>query len=233
MKYREMTRCPFCDSDGPWQMAIQPMRSEEVAVYERDETRYSLCHCGGYFQNPMPTNDSIEEFYRSMYRTVCPQLSPSKKRAKRILPHLPQTVGSMLDVGCALGAFIQLAKASGWEVSGVEPDEDSRGQAKQFGDIYQSLDKVDRAFDLVSAIHVLEHISDPMAFLGQLAELVSPGGEMLVVVPRYEYLPPHLLAMGGEQIRMLFERIGIGEVELTVIQAKTYTMDVIAKAAIH
>ena len=230
MKYRVVTKCPFCNSDGPWRTAIQPIKPEEVGVYERDETRYSLCHCGGHFQNPMPTNDSIDEFYRSTYRTVCPQLSLGK-RARRILPHLPRTAGSMLDVGCALGALIQLAKASGWEAAGVEPNEDSRRQAKQFGYIYQSLDEVDGTFGLVSAIHVLEHVSDPVAFLAQLAELVSPGGQMLVVIPCYDYRPPHLLSMGGEQARMLFERIGIGEAELTIIQAETYT-DVIAKANI-
>ena len=227
-----MPECLFCGGNGPWSTAIQPIKPEEAEIYERDETRYSICRCGGHFQDPMPTDAALEEFYKSAYRSAHPDISLGNKRAKRIMPHLPKKFGGLLDVGCAHGALMQLAQVSGWQVAGVEPNENSRRQAKQFGDIYQSLDEVDRTFDLVSAIHVLEHVSDPIAFLGQLAELVSPGGEMLVVIPCYEHRPPHLLAMGGEQIRMLFERIGIGEAELTVVQDRPFT-DVIAKARIH
>jgi len=250
MKYRAVTECPFCGSNGPWDIATQPISPEEAEVYERDENRYSFCHCGGHFQNPVLTDATIEEFYRGTYRTIHPDLFQADKRAERIFPHLPRRIGSMLDVGCAAGALMRLAKESGWRVAGVEPNENSKKQAEQFGSVYRDLAEVDKAFDLVSAVHVLEHVSDPLMFLRQLVALARPGGEILIVVPYYNYRPPHLLAMGGKQICSLFGRLGIDDVEviiydpgnkqlrpddecaeLPIVRAKTY-MDVIAKARV-
>ena len=255
MKYRIVLECPFCNSNGPWNTVIQPIIQEEAEVYERDETRYSICHCGGHFQNPMLTDASIVEHYRSSYRVLFPDLESGKKsgarRAKRIFPHLPSKVGDMLDVGCASGPLMGLAKEVGWQVWGVEPNKDSRRKAGKIGFVYDSLAEVDRTFDLVTSVHVLEHVSDPLAFLQQKAALIRPGGEMLIVFPYYNYRPPHLLAMSGKQVRMLLERIGvvkveiavydpamkqiradIEEVELPIIRAKTY-QDVIVKARMH
>jgi len=252
MKYRAATECPFCGSNGPWNTAIQPIWPEDAEVYERDENRYSMCHCGGHFQNPMPTDASIEAYYKSAYRSVHPDIECGKKserkRATRVFPYLPSKVGDMLDVGCAAGNLMGLAKEAGWRVWGVEPDKNSKERAEKIGPVYDSLAEIDRTFDLVMSVHVLEHVSEPLAFLRQKAELIRPGGEMLIVFPHYNYRAPHLLAMGGEQVRMLLDRIGISEVEIeiydppgkrshvanepaAIVRAKTY-QDIIVKARI-
>jgi SAM-dependent methyltransferase len=224
-------------------------------VYERDETRYSLCKCGGHFQNPMPTDASIVEHYLGSYRALFPDIEAGKKsgrkRAARVFPHLPSKAGDMLDVGCASGSLMASAKDTGWQVWGVEPDKNTRRNAKKIGSVYDSLAEVDRTFDLVVSVHVLEHVTDPLAFLQQKAALIRQGGEMLTVFPYYNHRPPHLLAMGGEQVRILLDRIGISDVEivlydpatkqlrtdiieeaeLPIIRTKTY-MDVIVKAVL-
>ena len=230
-------------------MAVQPLGPEEAEVYERDETIYSICTCGGLFQNPMLTDATIEEFYKGAYRTIHPDIFRSDRRAARISPHLPSRVGSMLDVGCSSGALMKLAKEAGWQVAGVEPNKASRKLAEQLGIVYSALADVDKTFDLVSAIHVLEHVSAPLAFLRQIVDLVRPDGEVLIVIPYYNYRPPHLLAMGGKQIRDLLGRLGIDDVEIAIYDhrdkqlrpddecakpsfiTKSY-MDVIAKARI-
>ncbi len=242
--------CPFCGSNGPWKTAIQPINLEEEEVYGRDENRYSICDCGGHFQNPTPTDASIVEHYQGVYRTIHPDVKFGHPRAKRVFQHLPPKAGDMLDVGCARGHLMALAKEARWQVWGVEPDENTAREARKVGPIYDNLAEVDRAFDLVASVHVLEHMSDPLAFLRQKAELIKPGGEMLIVFPYYNYRTPHLLAMGGDQVRALLNKIGISEVEIEmydpagkhsrpddgpivrpVIRAKTY-MDVIVKASV-
>ena len=214
MRYRLVTECPFCGSNGSWDTAYQPITQEEVDVYERNENRYSICHCGGHFQNPMLTDDSIAELYQGLYRTVHPEIPSRNPRAQRILPHLPSKVGNMLDVGCANGSFMSLAKDAGWKVWGVEPDNFTRGIAQKIGYVYSDLADVDRTFDLVSSLHVLEHTSDPVEFLRRKAELVNSDGSILVVVPYYNHRSPHLLAMNGRVIRELLERVGITNVDI-------------------
>jgi SAM-dependent methyltransferase len=214
MIYRLVTECPFCGSNGPWDTAYQPITQEEVDVYERDENRYSICRCGGHFQNPMLTDDSIAKLYQGLYRSIHPDIKFINPRAERIFPHLPQKVGDMLDVGCSDGSLMSLAKEAGWRVWGVEPDDSTRRKAQKIGYVYKNLEEVDRTFDLVASVHVLEHVSEPIAFLRRKAELVNSDGSILVVVPYYNHRSPHLLAMNGRVIRELFGRIGIINVDI-------------------
>lgn len=210
------------------------MRPEEVSVYDRGETRYSRCSCGGWFQNPMPTDESLAELYREAYRTISPD-DPLRRfggpRSSRVFPYLPREVGTMLDVGCSAGQLMGRAKASRWRVAGVEPNDKARECAARFGPVYPALEQVAGTFDLVTAIHVLEHVPDPVSFLRQMAGHLEPNGTLLVVVPHESYRPPHLLAMAEPQVRLLFERAGLTITFIETVATKTDTKsDIVVRA---
>src|SRR6202043_1801368 len=40
-----------------------------------------------------------------------------------------------------------------------------------------------RKFDVVAASHVIEHVSDPVRFLADCAQLLKPGGRVIVRTP--------------------------------------------------
>jgi SAM-dependent methyltransferase len=46
----------------------------------------------------------------------------------------------------------------------------------------------DGAFDLVTALDVIEHIDDDVAALGELRRVLRPGGRLLVAVPAFTFL---------------------------------------------
>jgi len=232
--YREVTSCPFCgDTLGPWDTGIRPVGPDASGVYDRDETRYSFCRCGGAFQNPAPTDASLAEFYREEYRTVCPE-SPTRddkgRRARRIFPYFPQVPGDLLDVGCSVGELMEFARNSGWRVAGVEPNDLGREYCRRFGAVYRNLDEVDKTFDLVTAIHVLEHIPSPVPFLRQMAGVMKPQGTTLVVVPKDGLSAPHVLAMGEPQVRLLFERAGLAITFLEAVATSDTKADIIVRA---
>lgn len=99
--------------------------------------------------------------------------------------------GSVLDIGCASGAFLVHAQARGWEVAGVEVADFARERtAGLLGvPVARSLDGLPagKTFDVVTLHHVLEHIHEPLPFLRD--EVAPRVGRLLVVeVPNFSSL---------------------------------------------
>ena len=173
----------------------------------------------------MLVTESLEELYRDKYRIE----DHNSTRARRIFPYFPPGLGDLLDVGCSAGHLMELAKGVGWRVMGVEPSDIRRERARQFGEVYHSLEEVEGTFDLVTAVHVLEHVANPAPFLRQMAGVMRPEGTMLVVVPKNAYRSAHLSVMAEPQVRLLFERVGLTITFLeTVAVGKKY--DIIVRA---
>ncbi|MBI4695722.1 MAG: class I SAM-dependent methyltransferase [Gammaproteobacteria bacterium] len=90
----------------------------------------------------------------------------------------------ILDVGCADGYLLpELARFG--RAEGLEP---TPGLGPAAGDVSihpQSLESFAPAarFDLLLLLDVLEHLADPIAFLGHAARLLEPGGAVLITVP--------------------------------------------------
>ena len=112
--------------------------------------------------------------------------------AAYLAPHLRPGI-DVLDVGCGPGTItVELAervapgRVVGLDVSPAPLDEaralaDSRGVAVTFavGDVY-ALEAADGSFDVVHAHQVLQHLTDPVAALREMARVCRPGGLVAV-----------------------------------------------------
>jgi SAM-dependent methyltransferase len=103
-------------------------------------------------------------------------------------PHPP----SLLDVGCGGGELLAAAGARGWRAAGAEPMAQAAELARSrapAADVRTGLAAdagfPERSFDVVCAFHVLEHMPDARAFLGELARFARPGGLVVVETPNY------------------------------------------------
>lgn len=97
--------------------------------------------------------------------------------------------GRALDIGCGSGRFLRALRHSGWEVAGLELNDDTATAARNvYGlTVETSLDVFeDNFFDLITITHVLEHIRDPHQMLAECARLLKPGGVIAVAVPNIE-----------------------------------------------
>jgi SAM-dependent methyltransferase len=99
--------------------------------------------------------------------------------------------GSVLDIGCATGAFLAHAQARGWSVGGVELADFARARAQERLGVPLTACLADlpagERFDVVTLHHVLEHIQEPLPFL---RDEVKPRTKrlLLVEVPNFASL---------------------------------------------
>jgi SAM-dependent methyltransferase len=178
------------------------------------------CHdCGLLFSNPLPTADELTAFYSggrpyasSRQRGFVSEAKrrrrlargrrvedsdeprPVRKRdvlfdaiAAHVPVHAPPPGSSVLDFGCGNGKLLDWLQERGWETYGVEPSMDVAFFRHRH---LTSLDQ-DRRFRFVILNHVLEHITNPLGLLRQIARTLRDDGALFVSVPRVDTLPEH------------------------------------------
>ncbi len=97
------------------------------------------------------------------------------------------TGGRLLDVGSALGTFLEVA-ARQFDAEGIEPDPGTAAQAQARGlrVANGTLDQVTRppgGYDALTMYHLIEHLDSPRAGLLKARELISDRGALVIETP--------------------------------------------------
>jgi len=119
---------------------------------------------------------------------------PPKTRSAQILGHLRQLIdlppsGQLLDVGCGNGAMLQAFGTlfPEWSLFGYEQNSRYRTRVLALpgveGFYEDRLEAIDTTFDLITLVHVLEHVRNPEHLLKQLHGLLAAQGVLLIEVP--------------------------------------------------
>jgi spore coat polysaccharide biosynthesis protein SpsF len=169
------------------------------------KTVYYLCgNCGFVFQDSRKSQAADPEFYQETYRRIYQESpEPTKKdlyqqtmRARDQAAWLKslgyQRFARILDIGASSGIFLETFREQfDAEVVGAEPGDAYRAlaQAKNiqmFASFEELITLKPERFELVSLMHVLEHLEEPVAALRQIREgLLAEDGLLLVEVPNY------------------------------------------------
>lgn len=216
--------CPVCD---------QTQFTFRFTKKERDFWRCDAC--GLIKQHPLPTPEALEAYYDQSYAqgmyesfaaaTQMKELTATS-RMKQILRHVPMQ-GSWLDVGCANGVFVKVAREQGVDAVGVELSENAvaRAQADGLPVTQGTLSDYapQRRFDCITAFDVLEHVIDPVSFLNEIRSRLTRDGYAILTLPNlnswpaklmgknwYFYIPEeHLHYFGPANLRLLAEKCGL------------------------
>lgn len=98
------------------------------------------------------------------------------------------TPGTVFEIGCAEGTFLSALRDRGWTAVGLEPDAATASATRA----QTGLDIRAGAFpcpldlppvDVVVALDVLEHATDPRAFLEGARRMLKPGGFLFIQSP--------------------------------------------------
>lgn len=216
--------CPLCTG--------QRVENFEKVVSFGYPIQYLLCQdCRFVFQDPQTSQAADPVFYQQTYRQIYQEspepiakdLYQQTQRAKnqvewlKSLEHKKFT--NVLDIGASSGLLLEtFAREFSAQVSGVEPGDAYRALAEAKGiPMYSSIEalisKQHNRFDLITLMHVLEHLEHPVQTLKQLKEeLLSEDGLLLVEVPNFyahdSYELAHLSCFTEHTLHQLLKQAG-------------------------
>jgi 2-polyprenyl-3-methyl-5-hydroxy-6-metoxy-1,4-benzoquinol methylase len=179
--------------------------------YEYETTTEIFCvqrctSCGHHFLNPRPATGDLSVIYPPEYYSYnfIETLHPIARRLKffldsrkvmKWLNDAQRKISTFLDVGCGEGWFLQLLHSRGLQKEhlwGVELDrsvvirlQKEGFQARQ-GQIEDIPDLPNNYFDLIVSLQVIEHVAYPPAVLQRLAQLLTPGGVLILETPNLD-----------------------------------------------
>ena len=152
-----------------------------------EETRLLECgRCGLQFFDPATPGDN--EFYHQLTTTAGAYYSEDKWDFQAAL-HTLSASDHVLDIACGSGAFLTRLREHGCVAVGIDTNAaaiavaSSKGLSAYCADLDDYASRNSEAFDVVTAFQVLEHVSDPKAFIGAAPACVKPGGRLVLTVP--------------------------------------------------
>lgn len=100
----------------------------------------------------------------------------------------------LLDVGCGMGHFMEIANRDGWQVEGIELNKRSVEYIKKkYGfRIYQEEIRhaplKDDHYDVITMYGILEHLNDPFQAVKTLYKKLKKGGILMAITPNVHSL---------------------------------------------
>ena len=216
--------CPLCRNSGRTSFDQREFRGYRIE-------NHMCTNCGLVYQTPRMTDEELQAFYVYEYRQVYQgredpvrkDLVVQEKRA-RWLSYLLQEAEIMpvkryLDIGCSTGILLEKISADfGCQAIGIEPGEAYRDYAHKHNlMVYASIEDLveagEKEFELISLVHVLEHLSDPIGYLRNIKQdHLKPGGFLLIEVPNLYahdcFEIAHLVSFSASTLGQVVEQAG-------------------------
>lgn len=173
-------------------------------VAQRDGLRVIACAaCGFAHLDPLPDPAALDRYYSSDFWATKGAGWLERYEAQRDwlamqngdwLTALESHVAGrfLLDVGCGYGFLLQQAKTRGWQTIGIEPSAEANYVATErlltvHQGTWENFDHPSLTpwcFNAISAMWLLEHLPDPLAFLRWCRAHLHAGGALLLAVPQ-------------------------------------------------
>jgi len=103
----------------------------------------------------------------------------------------PLTGKRVADVGCGAGLLSEPLRRLGAEVTGIDAAPENieaarahaEGQGLEIDYRVGGVEALDGSYDLIASLEVIEHVSDPAAFIKGVAAALAPGGLLILSTP--------------------------------------------------
>lgn len=178
------TRCIVCNSP---ELAT-------LSNYEK-HNMVKCAKCGMVFMKLIPTLEELNNHYKNYSYDREVYVSPvTIKRYNELLDEFEKykLTGNMLDVGCGVGLFLNVAKQRGWNVYGTEYSDKAveictaKGIEMKKGKL--NAKAFDIPFDIITSFEVIEHINNPNEELDNINALLRKGGLFYCTTPNFNAL---------------------------------------------
>jgi SAM-dependent methyltransferase len=222
----QVEKCPVCGGHNWKDILICNAPPYEFAVTGIPRIKYVVCQCGLIFLDSFIKD--VDEYYKETYRKTLEEntsevtdktLATELDRAKRLTPEILKRVRSVnrvLDVGSSTGIFLsRLGEYFDCSLQGVEPSDAFRKHSVASGvPTVDKLNKVEGLFDLITCIHTLEHVIDPVEFLKNIVEKGNSETTFLIEVPFFDFRLCHPILYTVWQLGMVLRDAGLMIVDI-------------------
>lgn len=179
-------KCPLCESD---------LRQVLFKINSSEDKVAKCLDCGvlyRFFKEKAQFLDYSDDYYTRWgitddgilyFKCKTRDFKKVIRELKKIKPN-----GLLIDIGCSSGEFISCAKNNGYRVIGVEPHKKACEIALNKGlDVinadFLNVDIKNNSADVVSMIHVLEHVTNPGKILKKARIILKSDGILLIEIP--------------------------------------------------
>ena len=210
---------------------------------------------------PQPAANDLQKYYQSedyishtdskrnlFERVYHLARSFALKRKLNLIQKECNGKGSLLDVGCGTGDFLEVALRNEWIVKGIEPNETARAIAnrKTNGAVIDPSEinhLESERYDIITLWHVLEHLPDLELEVKRLKKLLKPSGKIIIAVPNYNSFdakyynsywaaydaPRHLWHFSQNSIKRLFNEQGISTTKILPMKLDAYYVSLLSE----
>lgn len=139
--------------------------------------------------------------------------------------HIPPE-GKLLDIGCGNGAFLRAFGSvyPNWSMTGLELNDRNQAVVEAIPGVellhVGPVESLPGQFNLITLIHALEHIPDPVRFLNTLKGKLLPGGVLLIEVPNLKnsifdvLVADHCTHFTADILAKVIEKTALAVIEL-------------------
>jgi len=208
---------------------------------QRDGYHFVRCRsCGHLFVTRLPGEEVLREVYHQYsyeaqaLAAVPPFVFQRLREMLRPFDRVCQT-GRLLDVGFGAGCTLVVARELGWQPYGIEASALAVEQARRNGFEEVTLGSLldapypDGYFDVVTMYELVEHLTEPRAFVEKAARLLRSGGVLHLSTPNGTGVsarqlgtgwsvvapPEHINLFSPRSIEMLLRGAGFGQVRVS------------------
>ena len=215
----ENVNCNYCTS------------SDYEILFGFGEMNIVRCRkCGLRYTNPRVAQDEVAEIYGETYYRGRESLFKEKGKYYGYYdyhlsyPDIVRTFekrleiiercgkkGKLLDIGCALGFFVETSLRRGWDARGIEVSRYAADYARTKLGLNVETKNLGEAgfasgeFDAVTFWDVLEHTPDPVGILAESNRLLKKGGLIAFSVPDAGRLAVSLLGKHWAEYKRIKE----------------------------
>ncbi len=198
-QFLPVTACPVCGSTD--RAVLYPGHLDAADLSGADPANYActasslaryfdIMQCKGcrlVYAGFRPSEQMLAKLYGQVVDSVYEQEEEGRRRTFRGAVERLNAVcpgkGSLCEIGCYTGIFLEQARLQGWDVSGVELSDWARSIAAEKRGLrcFSSIEQERQTGTLLDSVvlwDVIEHVPDPRSMIRQVSGMLKPGGTL-------------------------------------------------------
>lgn len=225
-------KCHLCNSSNILDLPHlkTQIRTDGTVVVGQHFSKVGCTNCGLVFMKKIPSKEELSKIYSSeynLYNNRPEAESYNFARFEEVVNMISNSLGkeptNILEIGCGNGGFVQAFQEK-WVNSfciGIEPamsavEEAKRSNRNVFHGILGEImpEETKKKFDLIYSFHVIEHVSDPVSFLSEMANFMDEDSTLVISCPNSEHpnaeiiKVDHIWSFSNHHLKFILEKAG-------------------------